>query len=83
MTCVHIPPDRARRHAVLAGGSRLGHARSAVGDHAPDSCWAESVDERQVPASWGAVSLLLRRLVELSECLVELRQEVGISGVGY
>ena len=83
MTRVHIPPDRAECHAILAGGCCLRHARSAVGNHAPDSCWAESVDEGQVPAGQGAVSLLLRRLVELSKGLVELRQEVGISGVGY
>ena len=60
----------------------MGHARSVVGDHASDGGWAESVDEGQVAAGWGAVSLLVRRLVELSEGLVELRQEVGISGVG-
>ena len=77
-----ILPDRAGCHAVLAGNSCLGHARSAVGNHAPDGGWAEGVDEGEVAAGWGTVLLLLWCLVELSEGLVELRQEVGISGVG-
>lgn len=81
--CMHISRYRALSHAVLAGNGCLGHTCSAVGDHAPDSCWAESVDERQVAAGRGVVSLLLRRLVKLSEGLAELRQEVGISRVGY
>lgn len=83
MCCMYISRYRALGNAVLAGNGCLGHACSAVCDHASDGGWAESVDEGQVAAGRGVVALLLRRLVELSEGLAELRQEVGISRVGY
>lgn len=74
--CMYISRYRALGNAVFAGNGCLGHACSAVCDHAPDGGWAESVDEGQVAAGRGVVSLLLRRLVELSQGLVELRQGV-------